>query len=477
VFKDIYCAGNDSTLRFLETVLDEVCELFPSNRIHIGGDEAPKVRWASCDKCQTRINSEHLADEHELQTWIIEHVGKYLEGKGKTIIGWDEILEGGLPEGAAVQSWRGMAGAIEGVHLGTDVIASPTSHCYLDYPLNSTDLEEVYSFDPVPEEAKNGPGRVIGGECNMWSERAPQHLVESKVYPRAIGLAEVLWTGPSRTSKEGAYEEFLSRLDTHLNRLAILGVDYGMESIPVSLSLAMDEGDGENPRQLFATITPAGNHIRGEVEFIPSDGTESNSGLFSNPLAIDGPGEVVATINYRGRVLPNPERFPVASHAAVFRTLELSYEPSQYYTGGGDYALVDGRLGSMNFRDGAWQALQGGDMEFVVDMEKTTEIQSLSLNFYRYQDAWIFPPRTITFYLSDDGEVFEETHEIDVHDVFEKNDLQDFLSFSTGTLVGVESRYVKVVAENPGVCPDWHAAATEPTWLFVDELVVIEASH
>ena len=115
--------------------------------------------------------------------------------KAKAKLSLDEILEGGLPEGAAVQSWRGMAGAIEGVHLGTDVISSPTSHCYLDYPLISTDLRKVYSFDPMPEEASHGPGRVLGGECNMWSERAPQHLVESKVFPRAIGLAEVLWSG------------------------------------------------------------------------------------------------------------------------------------------------------------------------------------------------------------------------------------------------------------------------------------------
>jgi hexosaminidase len=472
VFKDIYCAGNDTTLRFLETVLDEVCELFPSDRIHIGGDEAPKVRWAACDKCQTRINSESLADEHELQTWIIEHVGKYLETKGKTIIGWDEILEGGLPEGAAVQSWRGMAGAIEGVRLGTDVIASPTSHCYLDYPLNSTDLEQVYSFNPVPEEAANGPGRVIGGECNMWSERAPQHLVESKVFPRAIALAEVLWSGAERTSTEGAYDEFLSRLDPHLNRLAILGVDYGLESIPVSLSLAMDESD-----DIYATITPAGKHIRGSVEFVPSDGSPSYSGNFSSPIAINGIGELVATINYRGRVLPAPERFSVASHAAVFRPLELGYEPSPYYTGGGDYALVDGRLGSLDFRDGAWQALQGGDMEFTVDLGETTDIASISLNFYRYQDAWIFPPRSLTFFISDDGEVFRSLTKavsIVVGDVFEKNDVQEFINFTSGPLEDVQARFVMVSAQNPGVCPDWHAAATEPTWLFVDELVVIE---
>ena len=466
VFKDIYCPGNDSTLRFLESVFDEVCELFPSDKIHIGGDEAPKVRWASCDKCQARIKEEGLADENELQTWIIEHVGKYLESKGKTIIGWDEILEGGLPEGAAVQSWRGMAGAIEGVHLGTDVISSPTSHCYLDYPLSSTDLEEIYSFDPVPEEAKYGPGKVIGGECNMWSERAPQNLVESKVFPRAIGLAEVLWSGTSTTQAEGSYDRFLKRLDVHFNRLAILGVDYGLEAVPVSMSLSLEEGD---ERKLFAQITPSGSYIKGEAFFNGVDGM-SKPVNFGTPLEIDGPGEIVATINYRGRILEKTENFPVDFHAATFEKLELGYEPSPYYTGGGNYALVDGRIGTLDFRDGVWQAKQGENLSFTVSMGESTDIDSISLNFFLYQDAWIFHPSNLKFFVDD-----ILVRELSYSDVFDKDDRQISTNLSTGKLEGVSGKSVRVEAINPGPCPDWHAAATEPTWLFVDELIVREA--
>ena len=469
VFKDIYCAGNDSTLQFLEAVFDEVCELFPSNRIHIGGDEAPKVRWAACEKCSRRIEKEGLKDEHELQTWIIEYVGQYLESKGKTIIGWDEILEGGLPEGAAVQSWRGMAGAIEGVHLGTDVISSPTSHCYLDYPLSSTDLREVYSFDPMPEEASHGPGRVLGGECNMWSERAPQHLVESKVFPRAIGLAEVLWSGIKVTSKEGAYERFIIRLDPHLSRLALLGVDYGLEAVPVSMSLSLEEREKS---ALFANITPAGSYIRGEARFVSTSGEEGEAVTFDKPVEVTGPGEVVATINYRGRVLDKTENFPVDFHAGSFKEIELSYEPSPYYTGGGEYALVDSRVGSMDFRDGVWQAVQGEDMEIRIDLGGEVEIDSISLNFYLYQDAWIFMPSTVLFIV--DGKL---EYEIANDDSFEKDDKKTVRNLSSGSLEGVKGRNVVVKISNPGVCPDWHAAATEPTWLFVDELVVRAVGH
>ena len=129
VFKDVYCAGNDSTLAFMKAVLDEVCTMFPSDVIHIGGDEVPKVRWAACPKCQAKMRRLGLQDEAELQTAFINEMGAHLAKRGKRIIGWDEILEGGLPEGAVVQSWRGMEGAIEATHLGTDAVVSPTSHC------------------------------------------------------------------------------------------------------------------------------------------------------------------------------------------------------------------------------------------------------------------------------------------------------------------------------------------------------------
>ena len=183
VFKDIYCAGKEETFVFLEEVLDEVVELFPGPRIHIGGDEAPKVRWEECPLCQARMKEEGLANEEELQRWFIGRMGRYLATKGKTIIGWDEILEGGLPEGAAVQSWRGMEGAAEGVHLGADVVVSPTSHCYLDYPLRSTDLEEAYGFNPLPDSLTHGPGRILGGERATCGPNTPPQEAGS---PRSI---------------------------------------------------------------------------------------------------------------------------------------------------------------------------------------------------------------------------------------------------------------------------------------------------
>jgi len=460
VFKDIYCAGNDSTIAFLETVLDEVCELFPSDRIHIGGDEAPKVRWHNCEKCQKRIKENDLKDEYELQTWFIERIGKFLEGKGKRIIGWDEILEGGLPEGAMVQSWRGMEGAIEAVSIGTDVIVSPTSHCYLDYPLSSTNLEEIYSFQPRPEGTLGGPGRILGGECNMWTERAPQELVESKVFPRAIGLAEVLWSGPEFTGASDAYSDFIKRLEPHLDRLSILKVDYGMESVPVTLSLAVQS------EKLYATLTPSAEYIKGYTLF------NGDSVLLGKSIEVVSHGTISASINYRGRQLPRHEEFFVDGHAGVFHPIELGFTPSPYYTGGGDFALADGRIGSLGFHDGVWQAVQGEDVIAIIDLEKVIEIDSISSNFYRYQDAWIFTPKYVEFSISIDGDYYKVISQNEFKDATLKNDAQDIVSVNSGKLMDVRARYVKMRAVNSGLCPDWHAAATEPTWLFCDEIVI-----
>ena len=235
VFEDVYCAGNEETFEFLEDVLSEVVELFPAPYIHIGGDECPKARWKACPKCQARIRAEGLKDEHELQSYFVKRIEKFLLTKNRRLIGWDEILEGGLAPQATVQSWRGMNGAIAAAKQGHDVIASPTSHCYFDYPYSKKQAasfpgwmgvlptKKVYSFEPLPEGLTVQQQRhILGGEGNVWTEVAPQEEVESRAYPRLTALAEVLWS-----AKEGRrWKDFSARLDAHYKRLDVLGVDY-----------------------------------------------------------------------------------------------------------------------------------------------------------------------------------------------------------------------------------------------------------
>ncbi len=233
---DVFCAGNEKVYGFLEDVLTEVMELFPSEIIHIGGDECPKVRWEECDKCQAMIRREGLADEHELQSYFVTRMEKFLNSHGRKIIGWDEILEGGLAPNATVMSWRGMEGGMEAAGMGHDVVMSPTSHCYLDYYQSRNTgqeppaiggflpLEKVYSLEPVPEGlAGDKVHHILGAQGNLWTEYIPTpEQAEYMAFPRACAIAEVVWTQAELKD----YEDFLDRLPPLLKHLKALGVNY-----------------------------------------------------------------------------------------------------------------------------------------------------------------------------------------------------------------------------------------------------------
>ncbi len=216
VFPEIYCAGNDQVFRFLEQVLEHVLDLFPSRFIHIGGDEAPKDRWRECPRCQKRILTEGLADENELQSWFVRHFDRWLSERGRRLIGWDEILEGGLAPGATVHSWRGYEGALAAIRAGHDTVVSPTSHAYFDYPADQLPLQQVYTFDPIPNEASDDErDHVLGGQLNLWTERCPQERVDFMLFPRLCAMAECLWTGADRPG----FSHFARRLGRHLDLL------------------------------------------------------------------------------------------------------------------------------------------------------------------------------------------------------------------------------------------------------------------
>ena len=236
IFDDVYCAGNDATLHFLEDVLEEVLEIFPSRFIHIGGDECHKTRWKECPKCQARIQSQNLADEDELQSWFVRHFDAFLSARGRRLIGWDEILEGGLAPRAAVMSWRGEEGGVAAAKAGHDVVMAPHQSTYFDYyqssqranePLSiggDLSLEKVYAYEPIPgalttEEARH----VLGGQGQLWSEYMPDtHHLETMAFPRACALAERLWGAPENRD----FAEFSARLRNHLRLLDRLGVNY-----------------------------------------------------------------------------------------------------------------------------------------------------------------------------------------------------------------------------------------------------------
>ena len=232
---DVLCAGRDTTFTFLEEVLDEVLELFPSPFIHVGGDECPKQAWRACHHCQQRIAAERLVGEDELQSWFIRRMAGWLADRGRRLLGWDEILEGGLAPGATVMSWRGSDGGVAAATAGHDVVMSPNTHCYFDY-YQSRDtaaeppaigghlpLEQVYAFEPVPPALASHAAHVLGVQGNIWTEyMATESQVQYMAFPRALALAEVAWTPAELRSPA----DFRDRLAAHRPLLDSLGVHY-----------------------------------------------------------------------------------------------------------------------------------------------------------------------------------------------------------------------------------------------------------
>ncbi|MBN1895149.1 beta-N-acetylhexosaminidase [bacterium] len=231
---DIFCAGNDSTFIFLENILSEVIDLFPGIYVHIGGDEAAKDNWKKCPKCQERIRAHGLKDEGELQSYFIKRIEKFIASKGRRLIGWDEILEGGLPEEATVMSWRGMQGGITAASEGHDVVMTPTDYCYFDYYQAKEGeppgiggflpLEKVYGFEPVPGELDADKQKhILGAQGNLWTEYIPEPKhAEYMALPRMCGLSEVVWSPKDARD----WTDFRNRLNTHFRLLDLLNVNY-----------------------------------------------------------------------------------------------------------------------------------------------------------------------------------------------------------------------------------------------------------
>lgn len=238
IFDDVYCPGKESVFAFLQHVLTDVCAIFPSTYIHIGGDECPKTLWKACPDCQERIRAEGLADEDALQSYTIRRVEQFLVAKGRKLIGWDEILEGGIAPQATVMSWRGTTGGIKAASAGHDVVMTPYSHCYLDYkqiddpaetvcrPEDVCTLEQCYSYEPVPEVLQGERAKhVLGSQANVWTEyiRTPTEL-DYALFPRLCALAEIFWSEKPEGSRD--LSEFRQRLEGHCQLLAAEGIGY-----------------------------------------------------------------------------------------------------------------------------------------------------------------------------------------------------------------------------------------------------------
>ena len=304
--KDVYCAGNEQTYKFLEDILSEIADLFPGQIIHIGGDECPKDRWKECPKCQAKIKAEGLKDEHELQSYFIKRIENFLLTKNKRIIGWDEILEGGLAPNAAVMSWRGVDGGISAAKQHHDVVMTPTSYTYFDYyqgepylePIaigGFLPLEKVYSYEPIPAElSKEEVSYIKGVQANVWSEfiHSPEK-VEYMTFPRAAALAEIAWTKPELKN----WDDFKQRMEKQYQRYENAGINCAKSAYDVKHLVVIDPVTGKK-----ASVTLSTSSFHPEIRYT-TDGTEptAQSKKYSDSFTVNLPGTVKAATFKNGK--------------------------------------------------------------------------------------------------------------------------------------------------------------------------------
>lgn len=479
VSEDVLCVGNEKTFEFIEGVFEELIPLFPSTYFHIGGDECPKNSWKKCTKCQAKISelglitdSKHSAEE-KLQSYCMSRVEKLLNSNGKKIIGWDEILEGGVAPNATIMSWRSFQGGIEAAQLGHDAIMTPSSHCYFDhYQGNDTNLEplaiggytsveRVYSFEPIPEVLNSVERkRIIGAQANIWREYMPtSEQVEYMILPRLAALSEVLWTAPEKKN----YANFLSRLANFLPVYDELKYNYAKNVLEVSPHYTLDT---ENSRMVIDLKTSSKEPI-----YYTLDGSEpnSNSEKYKDKISIQKSVTVKAAVigkNYKSKVFKQSFAF----NKATLKPVVLKNQPVERYRFKGAETLVDGKTGTTVFSTGDWIGLFNENFEAVVDLKSIQEVTEVAINTFVSPNDWIFGSKQFIVSLSNDGTNFTPVYGKNI-EIASQGDNASILNLKAN-FESQKARYIKIVAPIFEKIPQWHYGAGQPTFLFVDEIIV-----
>lgn len=479
VSDNVLCAGNDKTLQFIDDVLTEVMELFPSEYIHVGGDECPKTQWEKCPKCQARIKALGLhsdgnhTKEERLQSFVINHAEKFLNDHGRQIIGWDEILEGGLAPNATVMSWRGEAGGIEAAKQKHDVIMTPNTYLYFDYyqtkdvenePLGIggyVPIEKVYGYEPTPssltpEEQKH----IIGVQANLWTEYIPTFShVQYMVLPRWAALSEVQWT----MSNKKNYADFLSRLPQLIEWYEIEVYNYAKFVFDVTAEFTPNPADGT----LDITLTTIDN---APIHYT-LDGTEptATSPLYEGTLKIKENGTLTAiAVRPTGKSRTVSEKINFSNSS--MKPIVANQPVNKQYEYKGVTTLVDGLKGNGNYKTGRWIAFYKNDMDVTIDLQQLTEISSVAISTCVEKGDWVFDARGFSVEISEDGtnytkvasEEYPAMKETDKNGIYEHK-----LTFTP-----VKAKYVKVIALSERQIPEWHGGKGNPSFLFVDEITI-----
>lgn len=479
VSDNVLCAGNDQTIQFIKDVLAEIVEIFPSEYIHVGGDECPKVKWSTCPKCQARIKALGLKSdnkhtkEERLQSYVIHEAEEFLNSKGRKMIGWDETLEGGLAPNATVMSWRGEAGGIEAAKQHHDVVMTPNTYLYFDY-YQSKDtetepmaiggylpIERVYSYEPMPKSLSPEEQKyIVGVQANLWTEYIPDFKqVQYMVLPRMAALSESQWCAPEKKN----YEAFLQRVSRLVNIYAKNGWNYATHIFDVMLDL--------KPNTETGTLDAVARTIDNAPIYYTLDSSEPTtaSEKYTDIIKIDKPC-TLRTVAIRPSGSSKITKDEISFSRSSMKPITMLQPINKQYEFSGATVLVDGMTGNMNYKTGRWIAFYTNDLEAVIDLKEATEISSMTLHTCVEKGDWIFDTRGITVSVSDDNQTFKEVAS-EAYPAMKESDPNQIYTHEL-KFDPVKTRYVKVKALSEQKIPSWHGGKGNPGFLFVDEIIL-----
>ena len=457
-----FCIGNEKSFTFMEDVLSEVIELFPSEYIHIGGDEAGKGAWETCPKCQGLMRRNGMKDVDELQSYMIHRAEEFLISKGRKLIGWDEILEGGLAPEATVMSWRGEEGGIKSARMGHDVIMTPGGYMYFDfyqadpktqpYAIGGyTPIKRAYSYNPVPvdsltaEESKH----ILGVQANTWTEyiKDEKHL-EYMMFPRALAVAEIGWT----PQEERSWEDFKPRMNANIPVLQRMGINTFTLSDEIETTMEVDTLRREIKVMLDAEKYPA------EIRYT-TDGSipAASSRVYNGPIVVKDSADIKAAIFRDGQLQGTPTEKKVDYHRGINKPIHYNSKLYSGYMAGGMNALLDGYRGGLTYLDGRWQGYLN-DLDCVVDMGEVTDIHKVSSRFMQLIGPGVYQPGEVELLTSEDGESYISQGVIPTTISNTDKDL----SFQEYTFNGDwKARYIRIKAKE-----------ANKGFIFTDEIVI-----
>ncbi|TXH21127.1 MAG: beta-N-acetylhexosaminidase [Chitinophagaceae bacterium] len=471
VFDDVYDPSKEYTFQFLQDVLDEVIALFPSKYIHIGGDECPKTNWKRSAQVQAFMKKNNIKDEHALQSYFIQRIEKYINKKGRTIIGWDEILEGGLAPNAVVMSWRGEQGGIDAAKQKHDVIMTPNSYLYFDYSQVRKDdsvtiggfipIEKVYSYNPIPKElSKEFHHHIKGAQANLWSEYITNSSkYEYMLFPRIAALSEAVWTNPAKRS----WNSFEKKLTNEMKRYQLLDINFSTGMFDLDAKAIPSKKEGSVLWQLSS------KDLGAKIEY--KQNSNDNWTKYTKPVSISQTGTSEAKMN--SRFVKNEQRIKqdFSFSKSTGAKISLQTKPSESYPGDGAFTLVNGIINQVGLQNSSqFLGFSGDDCEAHIEFEKLIPINKIVISTIESEGSWIYNPKQFEISYSVDGKNFS-TLIFDQNKVLKKLRNDYNYDFSINTDIS-SAKYLKVTVKNYGLIPDTLPGGGHKAWLFLDEIAV-----